>query len=78
MTLIGNFSHHVKFTPSLINFLSPAIALFYSYLRKKGVLVRYFGTQGGQLQSNLRISAGRPQDTEKLINALKEFETANP
>jgi len=48
------------------------------YLRKRGVLVRYFGTQGGQLQSNLRISAGRPQDTEKLITALKEFEAANP
>ena len=44
------------------------------FLRKKGVLVRYFGTQGGQLQSNLRISAGRPKDTQRLIAALKAFE----
>ena len=34
------------------------------YLRNKGVLVRYFGTQGGQLQNNIRISSGRPQDID--------------
>mmetsp|Transcript_14102 Transcript_14102/g.34479 ORF Transcript_14102/g.34479 Transcript_14102/m.34479 type:complete len:639 (-) Transcript_14102:74-1990(-) len=44
------------------------------FLRKKGVLVRYFGTQGGQLQNNIRISAGRPADTDKLIAALEAFE----
>jgi len=44
------------------------------FLRYKGVLVRYFGTQGGQLQNNIRISAGRPEDTQRLLAALKEFE----
>jgi len=31
-----------------------------TFLRKNGVLVRFFGTQGGQLENNIRISAGRP------------------
>jgi histidinol-phosphate aminotransferase len=38
-----------------------------AYLRKRGVLVRYFGTQGGQLQNNIRISAGRPMDIDRLL-----------
>lgn len=45
-----------------------------TFLRKNGVLVRFFGTQGGQLENNIRISAGRPSDTEKLIAALKKYE----
>ena len=46
-----------------------------TFLRKNGVLVRYFGTQGGQLQNNIRISAGRPSDTEKLLAALLKYES---
>jgi len=45
-----------------------------TFLRKNGVLVRYFGTQGGQLQNNIRISAGRPSDTEKLFAVLNKYE----
>ena len=45
-----------------------------TFLRQNGVLVRYFGSQGGNLQNNIRISAGRPSDTEKLIAALKKYE----
>lgn len=45
-----------------------------TFLRRNGVLVRYFGTQGGQLQNNIRISAGRPSDTQKLIAALQKYE----
>jgi hypothetical protein len=39
------------------------------------VLVRYFGTQGGQLENNIRISAGRPSDTDKLVAALRKYES---
>eukprot|EP00283_Hemiselmis_rufescens_P020966 CAMPEP_0173440546 /NCGR_PEP_ID=MMETSP1357-20121228/23109_1 /TAXON_ID=77926 /ORGANISM="Hemiselmis rufescens, Strain PCC563" /LENGTH=613 /DNA_ID=CAMNT_0014406043 /DNA_START=77 /DNA_END=1915 /DNA_ORIENTATION=- len=45
-----------------------------TFMRFRGVLVRYFGTQGGQLQNNIRISAGRPQDIDKCIKALDEYE----
>ena len=38
-------------------------------LRKKGVFVRYFDTPG--LKDCLRISVGRPEDTDALIEALK-------
>ena len=39
-------------------------------LRKKGIFVRYFDTPG--LEDCLRISVGRPEDTDALIQALKE------
>jgi histidinol-phosphate aminotransferase len=39
-------------------------------LRKKGILVRYFDTPG--LRDCLRITVGRPEDTDALIEALKE------
>jgi histidinol-phosphate aminotransferase len=38
-------------------------------LRKKGIFVRYFDTPG--LRDCLRISVGRPEDTDALIEALK-------
>ena len=40
-------------------------------LRSRGVLVRYFPT--GQLARCVRISAGRPKDTEKLFDALADI-----
>jgi len=39
-------------------------------LRKKGIFVRYFDTPG--LKDCLRISVGRPEDTDALVKALKE------
>ena len=40
-------------------------------LRKAGVLVRYFGVQGGALSNYIRISAGRPSDIKKLQDSLR-------
>jgi histidinol-phosphate aminotransferase len=39
-------------------------------LRRRGVFVRYF--EGGRLERHIRISAGTPQDTERLLEALSE------
>jgi histidinol-phosphate aminotransferase len=39
-------------------------------LRKKGIFVRYFDTP--KLKDCLRISVGRPEDTDALVKALKE------
>ena len=40
-------------------------------LRKKGIFVRYYDSPG--LENCLRISVGKPEDTDALINALKEI-----
>jgi len=39
-------------------------------LRKKGIFVRHFDTP--RLKDCLRISVGRPEDTDALVKALKE------
>jgi len=39
-------------------------------LRKKGIFVRHFDTPG--LKDCLRISVGKPEDTDALVKALKE------
>jgi len=39
-------------------------------LQKRGISVRYFDTTG--LKDCLRISVGRPEDTDALVKALKE------
>ncbi len=39
-------------------------------LTKQGVMIRFFGTQGGALERYIRISIGRPQDMERLHAAL--------
>jgi len=39
-------------------------------LQKRGISVRYFDTPG--LKDYLRISVGRPEDTDALVKALKE------
>jgi histidinol-phosphate aminotransferase len=39
-------------------------------LALEGVLVRYFDKPG--LENCIRISAGRPQDTDRLVAALKK------
>lgn len=40
-------------------------------LEQEGILVRYFNKPG--LDSCIRISAGRPEDTERLLAALNKF-----
>mgnify|MGYP001047856134 CR=1 FL=1 len=49
---------------------SPAKQLW-RQLRKKGIFVRYYDSPG--LRNCLRISVGKPEDTDALINALKEI-----
>ena len=43
-------------------------------LRKRGVLVRYYNRP--DLANYIRISAGRPEDTDRLLAALREVEQA--
>jgi histidinol-phosphate aminotransferase len=43
-------------------------------LRKRGVLVRYFDAPG--LRNCVRISVGRPKDTDRVIEALSEIGAA--
>jgi histidinol-phosphate aminotransferase len=40
-------------------------------LEKEGILVRYFNKPG--LDNCIRISAGRPEETNKLLKALKSM-----
>lgn len=40
-------------------------------LRRRGIIIRYFGTQGGDLQNYIRISAGKPEHTDAVIAALE-------
>jgi histidinol-phosphate aminotransferase len=42
------------------------------YLADQGILVRYY--EAAMLNDFIRISVGRPQDTDKLITALQVFE----
>jgi histidinol-phosphate aminotransferase len=61
--------------PSQANFILCSLSggrakEIWQQLRKKGIFVRYFDTPG--LQDCLRISVGRPEDTDALVRALKE------
>jgi histidinol-phosphate aminotransferase len=40
-------------------------------LEQKGILIRYFNKDG--LRDCIRISVGRPQDTDAIIAALQEM-----
>jgi histidinol-phosphate aminotransferase len=40
-------------------------------LRKRGILIRYFDAPG--LRNCVRISVGRPHDTDRIIEALEEM-----
>jgi histidinol-phosphate aminotransferase len=44
-------------------------------LEQEGILVRYFNKAG--LDNCIRISAGRPEDTDRVIEALKRIEKRN-
>jgi histidinol-phosphate aminotransferase len=61
--------------PSLGNFILCSLpggeaGEIWQQLRKKGIFVRHFDTS--RLKDCLRISVGRPEDTDALVKALKE------
>ena len=41
-------------------------------LLERGVMIRYFGSQGGDLSGYIRISAGRKRDGDVLLKALED------
>lgn len=62
--------------PSRANFIYLAIIRgnakdLYQKLQEKGILVRYFDR--ARLQNSIRISVGKPEQTDALIKALKEL-----
>lgn len=61
---------HANFV--LIQVMGYSPAQIVAFLRKRGVLVRYYST--ALLANHFRISAGRPADTDRLISVLSEFE----
>ena len=54
--------------------LARAAAAVAEGLRRQGVLVRYYDRP--LLQNCIRISAGRPEDTDRLVEALKTLEVS--
>ena len=66
----------IKTFPSQANFILCSILNgkakeIYSYLQNKGIFIRYFDTAG--LKDFLRISTGKPEETDYLIKTLKEI-----
>jgi histidinol-phosphate aminotransferase len=62
--------------PSQANFILCAVLNrgakdVYTILQKKGVFIRYFETP--ELKDCIRISVGRPQDTARVIAALRDM-----
>jgi len=49
----------------------PPAKQIWRQLQERGIFVRYYASPG--LENCLRISVGKPQDTDALINALKEL-----
>eukprot|EP01116_Phalansterium_solitarium_P019845 TRINITY_DN5696_c0_g1_i1.p1 TRINITY_DN5696_c0_g1~~TRINITY_DN5696_c0_g1_i1.p1 ORF type:complete len:904 (+),score=412.83 TRINITY_DN5696_c0_g1_i1:4982-7693(+) len=56
----------------LVDVVGRSAALLAATLRWAGVLVRYWSTS--RLQRYIRISAGRPQDTDKLLQVLDSLD----
>jgi len=49
----------------------PYAKKIWQQLRKKGIFIRYFDTP--RLKDCLRISVGKPEDTDALIEALRSL-----
>jgi histidinol-phosphate aminotransferase len=72
---LGEFSY-LEPVPSQANFVLCRVrdldaAALKKALEKEGILVRYFDKPG--LKNCIRISAGRPQDTDRLLSALERI-----
>ncbi len=66
----------LKPMPSRANFIFCSVldgtaSELYLKLQEKGILVRYFDRE--RLQNSIRVSVGKPEHTDALINALKEI-----
>lgn len=59
----------------LLKVLKHEAATLTAWLRERGILVRYFNKPG--MQDHIRISVGRPEQTETVIAALKEYHNEN-
>lgn len=71
----------LKAVPSQANFVLFAVegrpaAGVAAALRQRGVLVRYY--QRPDLENYIRISAGRPEDTDRLVAALQAIAKESP
>jgi histidinol-phosphate aminotransferase len=69
-------SHWLKPYPSQANFILCSVIKgeareIWQQLQRKGIFVRYFDSP--RLKDYLRISVGKPEDTDALIEALKEL-----
>lgn len=75
------FAPYLRPVPSKANFvlceILPSAALsaveVAQGLRKRGILIRYFGSQGGALQNYIRISSSLPWHTDRVIHALAQL-----
>jgi len=75
------FRPYLRPVPSNANFILceilPAAALtaveVAKGLRQRGIIIRYFGSQGGALYNYIRISSSLPWHTEKIIHALAQL-----
>lgn len=61
-----------KLAQGKLSGVSPAREIW-QRLQKRGIFIRYFDSS--QLRDYLRISVGKPEDTEALIGALREIES---
>jgi histidinol-phosphate aminotransferase len=84
---LSGFSRWLRPLPSSANFvlcevleaagpLGLTAERAFQHLRKRGILVRYFGSQGGALENYFRVSAGRPEHTDRVVSALRSLELA--
>eukprot|EP00013_Stygamoeba_regulata_P022970 CAMPEP_0177645266 /NCGR_PEP_ID=MMETSP0447-20121125/9158_1 /TAXON_ID=0 /ORGANISM="Stygamoeba regulata, Strain BSH-02190019" /LENGTH=618 /DNA_ID=CAMNT_0019147739 /DNA_START=912 /DNA_END=2768 /DNA_ORIENTATION=- len=80
--LLGSFSW-LRPCPSEANFvlcevLDRSAPKLFQQFRERGILIRYFGKQGGDLENYIRISAARPCDTARIADALRDFDQERP
>jgi histidinol-phosphate aminotransferase len=70
----------LKPVPSRANFILCEVVKgdakwFQDELEKRGILIRYYNTP--LLRNYFRISVGKPEHTDKIIDALKYLSTQN-
>lgn len=76
LLMLQEFAEWLEPMPSAANFVlfkvnAPIVAKdLYVTLRKYGILVRYY--PNGSIAGYIRISVGRPQDTDRLVEGLRK------